>query len=321
MKHQIRRRDFIAGIGAMTVAAGVVRADDMDTPFQIGVISDEISQDFGHACDVAANDFGMHYVELRELWGKNLFNLDDNHLAEATGIVKKHNLKVSDIASPLFKVDWPGAPKSKFSPTGDAFNASFTFDQQADVLDHSIKLAKMFNCPRVRCFDFWRLEDAEPYRKDMNQELLKAANKLADNGLILVLENEPSCNTATGEESGRLLAEIQSPHFFLNWDAGNAAYHGEIPYPDGYSHIPKNRIGHCHVKDAEKKPNGNGYEWAAMGTGIIDWVGQFRALKADGYRHAASLETHWRGAGTPEASSRISWKGMKEELTKAGILT
>lgn len=320
---QIRRRDFIAGmgvVGALSLAGGTARAD-MVSPFQIGVITDEVSQDFGHACEVASKEFGMHYVELREAWGKNFFDLDDSQLKEAKDIIAKNNLKVSDIGSPLYKVDWPGAPKSKFSPKRDEFGAKFGLEQQKDVLDHSIKLAKFFDCPRVRCFDFWRLDDQKPYRAAIDQELLKAANKLGDNGLILVLENEPSCNTATGEESGRLLAAVQSPHFFLNWDPGNAQYHGETPYPDGYSHIPKNRIGHCHVKDAVKKPDGNGYQWACMGKGLIDWVGQFRALKADGYRHAASLETHWRGAGTPEESSRQSWAGMKEELTKAGILS
>jgi len=33
-----------------------------------------------------------------------------------------------------------------------------------------------------------------------------------------------------------------------------------------------------------------------------------------------SLETHWRGAGTAEASTRQSWAGMKDELQKAGAL-
>lgn len=323
MASQIRRRDFVAGmgaLGALSLAGGVARAD-MDSPFQVGVISDEISQDFGHACDVASKEFGMHYIELRELWGKNLFDLDDGQLAEAKGIILKHNLRVIDIASPLYKVDWPDAPRSKFSPKRDEFGAKFAFDQQKDVLDHGIKLAKMFDCPRIRCFDFWRLDDQKPYREAIDKVLLNTANKLGDNGLILVLENEPSCNTATGEESGRLLAAVQSPHFFLNWDPGNAQYDGETPYPDGYSHIPKNRINHCHVKDAQKKPEGSGYEWACMGKGLIDWTDQFRALKKDGYRHAVSLETHWRGAGTPEESSRQSWAGMKQELTKAGILS
>jgi sugar phosphate isomerase/epimerase len=52
----------------------------------------------------------------------------------------------------------------------------------------------------------------------------------------------------------------------------------------------------------------------------VDWVGQFRALKQDGYRDAVSLETHWRGGGTPEESTRISMAGMKECLRKAGAL-
>ena len=38
----------------------------------------------------------------------------------------------------------------------------------------------------------------------------------------------------------------------------------------------------------------------------------------DGYHYAVSLETHWRGAGTPEASSRISMEGLKKDLAKAG---
>jgi L-ribulose-5-phosphate 3-epimerase len=30
-----------------------------------------------------------------------------------------------------------------------------------------------------------------------------------------------------------------------------------------------------------------------------------------------SLETHWRGGGTPEASTRASWAGMKDALEKS----
>jgi len=59
------------------------------------------------------------------------------------------------------------------------------------------------------------------------------------------------------------------------------------------------------------------WEWMAMGRGTIDWAGQFRALRRDGYRHACTLETHWRGAGSPEESSRQSFAGMKALLEKA----
>ena len=68
----------------------------------------------------------------------------------------------------------------------------------------------------------------------------------------------------------------------------------------------------------ERQPGGK-YEWAPVGGGVIDWVGQFRAFKHLGYHYAVSLETHWRGAGTPEASTRISMAGLKKTLAKAGI--
>ncbi len=227
-------------------------------------------------------------------------------------------MRVTDIASPLFKVDWPGAPKSKFSPEHDQFNANFTYDQQGEVLDRGIELAKKFSTDRIRCFDFWRLDDQDPYRKAMNDQLQQAAEKLRKIGLILILENEFACNTATGAEAAKVLDGVPSPAFMLNWDPGNAAMFGETPYPDGYNLLPKDRIGHCHCKDATK--TAKGVEWAAMGKGMIDWVGQYKALKRDGYHHVVSLETHWRGAGTPEASTVQSWAGMKEALEKAGAL-
>jgi sugar phosphate isomerase/epimerase len=90
--------------------------------------------------------------------------------------------------------------------------------------------------------------------------------------------------------------------------------------------MPRHRIGHCHCKDTIRKPDGK-FEWAPVGGGIIDWVGQFKAFAHDGYHFAVSLETHWHGGkpepgsnmGIPEASTRASMKGLKETLAKAGF--
>ena len=292
----------------------------MKSPFRVAVISDEITQDFGHACEVAAQEFGMNWIEQRGMWDKNLLKLDAKEIEEARRILEKYKLRVTDIASPLFKVDWQGAPQSKFSPKRDQFNADFTFEQQDEVLERSIELAKAFQNDRVRCFDFWRLDDQAPFRQGINEKLRDAAETAGKKNVLLVLENEMTCNTATGAEAGKVLNAVKSQYLKLNWDPGNAAAHGEIPYPDGYDLLPKDRIGHCHCKDAVKKADGKGYEWAAMGHGMIDWVGQFNALKRDKYEYAVSLETHWRGAGTPEESTRQSFAGMKEDLQKAGAL-
>ena len=293
----------------------------MNSPFRVAVINDEIGQDFGHVVEVASREFGMQYLELRAMWNKNILKLDSKEIAEARNLLEKAKMRVTDIASPVFKVDWPGAPLSKVAEKRDTFNADYTSKQQDELLDRSFELAKAFNTDRVRIFDFWRLDDQAPYRAAIDDKLREAAEKAAKKNIILILENEFACNTATGEEAARTLSAVKSRNFMVNWDPGNAAMRGESAYPDGYNKLPKDRIGHVHCKDIQKKASGSGQEWAAMGKGTIDWVGQFRALKQQGYHFATSLETHWRGAGTPEESTRQSWAGMKDELRQAGALS
>ncbi len=319
------RREFLVGLGAAAAATAAASlpghallAEAMNSPFRVAVINDEISQDFGRSCEVAAREFGMRWIELRGMWNKNILNLDSNEVAEARRILQKYQLRVTDIASPLFKVDWKGAPLSKLREHGGDFHAGFTFDQQDEVLERGIAMAKAFQTDRVRCFDFWRLDDEKPYRVAINEKLLEAANKAGKQGITLLLENDAGLNTATGAEAAKVLDAVKSPYLMMNWDPGNAAASGEKPFPDGYNLLPKDRIGHCHCKDAVKKDND--YDWAPMGGGIVDWLGQFEAFKRDGYHFAVSLETHWDGGGTPEESSRRSWAGMKQLLQKAGAL-
>jgi sugar phosphate isomerase/epimerase len=291
-------------------------------PFRLAVINDEITQDFEKACQIAANDFGLQWIEIRGMWNKNVTELSDAQVEDAKKILAEHKLRVTDIASPLFKTDWPGAPRSSQSEKRDQFHADFDAKAQDKLLERCITLAHAFNTDRVRCFDYWRLDDQKPFRAAINNRLQQAAVRFAKDRIILLLENEMSCNTATGEESAAVLAAIPNRNFMLNWDPGNAAALGSTPYPDGYKLLPKNRIGHCHCKDVVRTPDqAHKYAWAPVGGGIVDWVDQLQSLKRDGFHYGLSLETHWRGAGTPEASTRISMDGLKKTLVKAGIAT
>jgi L-ribulose-5-phosphate 3-epimerase len=285
--------------------------------FTLSVLTDEISQDFGRACEVAAREFGLGYVELRAMHGKNIMNWDSKDVAEARDVLERFKLRVSEMASPVFKTDWPGAPKSPFSPKRPEFGADFTYDQQDELLERAIELARAFNTPYVRVFDFWRLDDQKPHREAIDARLRQAAIAAGKKGVTLTLENELACNTATGAEAARLLNAVREAALKLNWDPGNAQARGETAFPDGYSKLPKDRIGHVHCKDVVFTAGGKS-EWVAMGKGVIDWAGQFRALQQDGYRGVLSLETHWRlKGGTPEESTRQSMAGMKELLRKA----
>jgi L-ribulose-5-phosphate 3-epimerase len=323
------RRTVLAGLGlaglqaalpSLVAASPLAKsaADASACPFKLAVINDEITQDFEKACQIVSGDFGLRWIELRSMWDKNVTALEATQIAAARKILAEHNLRVTDIASPLFKTDWPGAPRSSQSESRDQFHADFDASAQDKLLERCISLCKSFNTDRIRCFDYWRLDDQKPYRAAINAKLQQAAERCAKDNIILLLENEMSCNTATGEEAAAVLNAIPNKNFMLNWDPGNSAAVGSAPYPTGYQSLPKDRIGHCHCKDVVNKPE-HKYDWAPVGGGIVDWVGQLQALHRDGFRYGLSLETHWHGAGTPEASTRISMDGLKKTLTKAGI--
>ncbi len=311
----VSRRSFVAGAAALTVLHKVAFAAAIKAPFHLAVLTDEISPDFDHACSVAANDFKMDFVEVRSAWGKGPAQLDTKEIDDMRKILAKYKLRVSDIGSPLFKVDFRGAPLSKESPKNASPDA---FDKQDEVLERSMALAKSLGTDRVRGFDYWRLEDQAPYREAMNQKLRGASERLAKEGLMFVLENEMACNTATGAEAAKVLAAVKNPNFLLNWDAGNAVAGGEMDTLAAYHNLPKGRIGHVHCKNAVVTDGKS--KWSPVDIGVVDWKAMFLALKRDGYAHAVSLETHWHGGGTPEESTRISFGGMKKELVAAGCM-
>ena len=315
------RRTFLAWSGAAGASLLVPARlrGQAHSPFKISVITDEISDDFDHACSVAATDFGMKWVELRSLWTKTVSDLAADDVAKAQAILTKYGLRVTDIAGPLFKVDWPDAPRSKFSAKNDSFNATANFQKQDTVLATCISLAKQFKTDKDSMLRLlgdwttllpivprWMTCYARPWRPAISS------------GIDLVIENEHECNTATASEAVRTLNAV--PGLNLNWDPGNAVMAGETDaFPVGWKMLPKKRIHHCHCKNAAKDASGK-MAWSPVGTGLIDWTAQFQALKAAHYHGAVSLETHWRGGGTAEASTRTSWTGMKVALAAARAL-
>jgi sugar phosphate isomerase/epimerase len=154
----------------------------------------------------------------------------------------------------------------------------------------------------------------------MDDKLRETAETAAKQGILLVLENEFECNTATGREAARTLNAVKTPNLALNWDPANAVMRGELDaFPTAWEMLPKDRIHHCHCKNAVKDDAGK-IEWSPVDKGFIDWTAQFTALRKAGFRDAVSLETHWRGAGTAEESTRKSWAGMKQALRDSGTL-
>src|SRR6202521_2981993 len=58
-------------------------------PFRLAVINDEITQDFEKACQIVSGDFGLHWIELRTMWNKNVTELNAKELEDARKLLEE----------------------------------------------------------------------------------------------------------------------------------------------------------------------------------------------------------------------------------------
>ena len=320
MRRIITRRDFLeAAALALPASAALSSASassDRPLPFKLGVITDEISEDLDQALDFLAA-YNLTHCELREISKKNIMNLSQEELTRARDLVRKRGFRVSDIASPLFKYNLPEMP-ARENEKRDTFSASFTDGDTEDLLRRAFEIARLFDTNKIRIFSYWRVDEPEKAYPHVRTRLAKAAAMAGKEKMLLVLENEPACNVGTGKELGRLLREVNSPHLRGVWDPGNVTMLGEIPYPDGYREV-RGLFDHMHVKDAKRNPQTGKLDWVPVGDGMVDFRGQFKALREDKYEGTMSLETHYRRPdGNRMESTRESLKGLLKVLGEIG---
>jgi len=304
-----RRKFFLAALAGSALSyPAVARAAGLFSP-KLGIITDELTDDFNQALDFIAQQ-SLAYCELRQLWQKNLLRLSQPELDRAKRLIERHRLKVSQIASPIFKYHLPGMPSPRPN-WSDTFKAADLTDEDTDALLRRVFiLAPFFGTSKVRVFSYWRVEDPEKAYPHVRDRLAKAAELAAPHNITLLLENETDCNVATGKELGRMLRDINSPHLRAMWDPCNALGLGEVPYPDGYLQV-RGLIRHMHVKDMRKDPATGKFQYVPVGKGMIDYRGQFRALRDEGYGGTMSLETSYlRPDGNKIESTRECLEGL-----------
>jgi sugar phosphate isomerase/epimerase len=295
MAQTLTRRSFVSlaallGSGLKLSFAGGEPAPNSVTP-RLGVITDELAEDFEKALDFIS-EHSLDYCEVRELWSKNVVRLSQEELERAKQLIEEHHLKVSEIASPLFKYHLPEMPSSRPN-WGDTFKAADLTDKDTEsLLERVFRLAPFFGTSKVRVFSYWRVEDPEKAYPLVRERLAKAATMAAQHNVTLLLENETDCNVGTGKELGRMVRDINSPNLLAMWDPCNALGLGEVPYPDGYREV-HGLFRHMHVKDMRKNPATGKFQYVPVGKGAIDYRGQFKALRNDGYNGTMSIETSY----------------------------
>ena len=277
---------------------------------RLSVITDEISQDLESALGFC-EDSGVGTVELRAVGGANIVSHDRSSLERIKATLEDRGFDVCAISSPFLKCHLYG----NGTPRGAThFAAPASREEQWEVLERSLSAARLLGAPVVRAFSFWRVPDPASARGEVVRALAEAVERAQDAGLELALENEHECNIGTGAEARWVLDLIPSPSFGLVWDPGNEAMMGSEPFPGGYSHV-RGRVTHVHLKDVDDEGN-----WTKVGTGVIDYPGQLRALAEDGYAGVLSLETHYEiPGGGLEGATRESIAAIRALCEQAGV--
>jgi L-ribulose-5-phosphate 3-epimerase len=312
---RMNRREFV-GSGAAAVLLSALRTGAADVKrFKLGVITDEITQNFEHALEWVKG-YGLEWAELRFVWDKYVTEFTPDDVKRAQDLLAKYGMKISVVDSPYFKTLLPGT-ESKFAG-GKPDPLQSEFSEQSALLERAMARAKDFGTDKVRIFSFLRVADPRTVFDRVAKELERTAAIAQREGIRLVLENEFSCNVATGAEGAAMLDAVKSRALGINWDPGNAYDAGETPFPNGYDLLDKKRIWHMHLKDAAPGAKAGESQWTPVGGGKIDYIGQFRALIKNGYEGTMSLETHYLNAAkNKEESSKESMEGLLKVIREA----
>ena len=69
--------------------------------FPVGIITDELSQDFGRVCETAV-ELGIPELEIRTAWGKNVIAMSDDEIRSLKAIANRHGRRFISVASLVY---------------------------------------------------------------------------------------------------------------------------------------------------------------------------------------------------------------------------
>ena len=259
--------------------------------FKLGVVTDEISDDLKEALEIAKS-WGLKYIELHSVWGKNICDVDPATLSRVLRIVRSSGLIVTNIDSLTLRC---------------SLEDDEEYSQHIEHLLRSIEIAPLFDTNVVRLFSFWKEENVEDKWEQIFEKMELPIRIAEREGVVLGLENVSSGNIGTSDDLVRVFDQFNSPNLKLIWDPGNAFAAGEeSPFPDGYEKVKK-KIIHIHIKDVMFDADGKRI-WKPVGKGSVDYAGHLMQLYEDNYQGVIALETHCTSAN----GSKV--EGTKESL-------
>ena len=239
------------------------------TEFILSAFADEYSPKFDEQIEGLKLN-GVKYMEIRGVDGKNIADVTVDEAKILKQKLNDNGLAVSSMGSPIGKI-----------------KITDPFEPHLESLKHIMKLAKIFECDRIRMFSFFISNDSKPedYRAEVMCRLGKMLEAAKAEGIILCHENEKGIY---GDTAARCL-DIQKEfngEIKLIFDHANFICCDEEAYPYAFNML-KDYIYYMHIKDAtaDKK-------MAPAGKGIGCIPQSINDLRSVDHKFVLTVEPH-----------------------------
>jgi sugar phosphate isomerase/epimerase len=276
--------------GAMLAASPLGAFKSRITKANISAITDEIGKTQAEAIDFA-HHYGLQWVELRNVpeTKKEFALLTEPELKRWASELAANKLKVSFLNTGLLKFTWPGTEPARVRKETDEQRSTRLaaeqkrWDRRKDDVASAVTAANILGVDKIRVFTGTRVANPET-TYSLIAQTMEELIPIADKGKVkLLIENEGSQNIGTSSETKAIMEMLPSKSIGFNWDPQNALPLKEIPWPEGYSVLPKNRMLNAQFKakglldDSPEK---------------LNWKAILEAMQKDGYQGHIGLETH-----------------------------
>ncbi|HME54382.1 MAG TPA: sugar phosphate isomerase/epimerase family protein [Candidatus Lokiarchaeia archaeon] len=256
---------------------------------KISVLTDEFGEpDFEKVASWLASE-GFENVELRNVWVKNVFNIDAIDLDELKNILRENGLSVSSISGGLLKVPWWG-PDDEPELMKDGTPVK---EYQMRMADNCIAAAVELGAPFIRAFGFSKIAFIpDEAWGDWVQGVKDITAKAEAHDKTIIIENEAGCTVSTIESIQKAFSAVHSDHCKLLLDPGNLFAAGDV-FTDEVFDIVKDITAYVHVKDAvvqSQEPYKTA--WCITGDGEVGWPDIIKRFIENGYDSYWSIETH-----------------------------
>lgn len=265
--------------------------------FTLSAFGDEIDADLATQLDVLLSE-GVHHLELRAAWGKNVLDLDAGELQRARALLDERGFTVSAIGSPIGKS-----------------HLDHRREFEVERLERSVRAADVLGTRLIRIFSFY-LPTPEPerYTDEVLARMTLLARRAEAEGVVLLHENEKEIYGDVPSRCAAILAAANSPALRNAFDPANYVQCGVRPMDEAWP-LLADATTHIHIKDAVFADGS--VRPAGEGDGQVPEL--LAALVQRGYEGFVVLEPHLQIAGpsggySGEAGMRVAVRALRRLL-------